>query len=147
MEPKFDRVGIRDFKVTNIESHKITDLNKTFCPSCSAGPMDGVSGANVEDVNPYAPDAPTKHSAESRRVFPQDGSPTICVYCAELLVFKKVDKLFTLAYPTESQLTLFKSDAQAWRLISKIQEGLKSDAQEGRLRGDKRYAKSKPKRF
>ena len=149
MGKKFDRVGLRDQRVTNIESHEISDLNKTYCPCCKAGPMDGVTGADIEDVDPYMDDASIRHAGyeEPRKIFPHDGSPTICAYCGELLVFRVVDNALTLAYHTDAELDDLRSDAQKWEIISRLQNKMKQYALEGRLRGDKRYAKSKPRRF
>jgi len=142
MAKKFDRVGIRDQRIANVESHEISDLSKTYCPTCSVGPLDGVTGATMTDS-----DEPIGHEEKRRRVFPDDGSPTVCSYCGELLVFRIVSNAFTLAYPTEAELNAFKADFQGWRLISGLQEEMKQKALEARLRGDRRYAKSKTKRF
>lgn len=148
MAGKFDRVGMRDHRIASIESHEIKELNQTFCPSCGAGPMDGVTGAQLEEVNPYLNDASIKHAGfQQKRVYPHNGSPTICAYCGELLVFRQVGDTLTLAYPTETELASLKSDHQAWQIIVGLQEKMKQHALEGRLKGDKRYAKSKPRRF
>ncbi len=149
VEKKFDRIGLRDQRVANIESHEIRELNQTYCPCCNAGPMDGVTGAEIEDVDPYLDDASIRHAGykEPRKVYPHDGSPTICAYCGELMVFRQVGDALTLAYPTDAEINKLKSDSQAWKIIVGLQEKMKQHALEGRLRGDKRYAKSKPRRF
>ena len=133
---EFNRVGQRNTKV-HVQSHEVPELNQTYCPTCGAGPMDGVTGAHIEEQPSSHLDAPIKHVGfKKKRVYPDDGSPTICAYCGELLVYRKVSEALTLSFPTESEISTFKSNSQFWTLLSNMQN---------RIRREKRNAK--PKRF
>lgn len=144
---EFKKVGQRKMSA-QIQSHQVPELNKTYCPNCNSGPLDGVTGAHLEEKSSSIFDAPVKHSGfNERQIFPEDGSPTICCYCAELLVYRKADKALTLDFPTEKELTEFKSNSQFWTVLCDIQNDRRLIVEEGRLRGDRRYAKLKPKRF
>lgn len=141
---KFNRVGWRPQHATLLPSHEVVDLNQTYCPRCNAGPMDGATGVEVKDDDPAGDD-----EKEESDGFPKDGSPTICSYCGELLMFHTVSGsgALTLTLPTEAEIDELKSNFQAWQMISMLKERIEQEAEEGRLRGEKRYANSKPKRF
>lgn len=145
---EFKKVGQRDVNVTIQSSEKIPELNKTYCPNCNSGPMDGVTGAIVEEKPTVQFDSPIKHKGFNKKeVFPDDGCPTICFYCGELLVYHKVGNLLTISVPSEKEIATYKSDTQMWSLISNIQIRIKKEAEEARLRGDKSYARTKNTRF
>jgi hypothetical protein len=145
---EFKKVGQRNMMRTNIQSHEVPELNQTYCPNCNAGPMDGVTGANIEEQPSVHFDAPIKHQGfNSKKVFPNDGCPTLCSYCGELLVYHKVDNALTLSLPTQNEIADFKSNSQMWTLICNMQKRVRKDAEEARLRGDKSYARTKRTRF
>ena len=110
-------------RVSKIETHKIPELNETYCPCCGLGPLSGVTGASTDD----------------EPVFPTDGSPSICCFCAELLVFRVSNDKLVLLRATEDLINTWKSEhSQAWNIMSSIQKEMKKTIES---------KKEKPKRF
>ena len=112
---KFDQIGYRNLQISDIQSHTIEDANKTYCPSCKAGPMDGVTGASFTEEDSFE---------EGHKVFPKDGDPTICAYCCELLEFRFSPDVVSLSYPRENTLINWKKDSQQWMLIPSLQKSM-----------------------
>lgn len=135
MVSSFSQVGQRDLQTVKIEGHEVPELSDAYCPCCNAGPLDGVTGAHIEDGGELC--------ETTDRVYPKDGSQTMCCYCAELLVYRLMDAKLKLACPTEDELDLWKSNSQGWDIVCRLQKKLKQDILESRLRGEKRYAKNK----
>lgn len=116
---EYRQVGQRKTKVV-FETYEVTDLNQTYCPYCHTGPLVGLTGAEI------------RHNDEDgenkdKRIFPQEGSPTICGFCGEILIFHLVDKILSLSKPTVSDLNYLKSHSQMWELISGLQQKIKNE--------------------
>lgn len=71
MEPKktFPRVGARNLRVADIQSHELQEGKRWYCPHCGAGPLDGVTGARFE----------TDEQDDGTPLIPTDGQPSICL--------------------------------------------------------------------
>ena len=148
MANEFPRVGARNLKVSEVESHQID--NQTYCPFCQSGPMDGVTGTRFDTVEPPSDnpwDVVKVDEDHLKPVYPEQGSPSICVYCGELCVFHVDSGKLTLAVPTEAEKDEWKKEPDLWRVLTGLVEKYKAESLAGRLRGDMRYARTKPKRF
>lgn len=108
----FDRIGMR--LNTKVETHNIDELNQTYCPICNKGPMDGVTGARFSELPSDEP------------IFPENGTPTICAYCTNILVFRTKDNgVLTLDQPTDSEIKLWQGEEEMWATMLEIQARLK----------------------
>ena len=114
------------------ESLEYKELHEAICPHCGAGPLDGVTGIGE------------KGDGEMR---PHDGSPTICSYCGELLIFHGgEDGNMRVEIPSAEEIADWESNKNFWYHLKRIQQHLKDLALQGRLSGDMKYGKSKPHR-
>ena len=136
---EFKQIGIRDgsasplpkFNVTN-EMH-VADLDNCYCPSCGKGPLNGATGINA-------------HCSKEECV-PKAGSPTICTFCTELCIFREKNGKLLLDIASEREKEVWKADSGLWSVLKKVQKLVERRATERQLKGDKNYAKFKPKRY
>ena len=129
---EFKQVGIRDVNVD--ESRHYPELDNTTCPCCGKGPLNGATGISV------------RH--EYKDILPEDGSPTFCCFCSSLCVFRKdEDGKLSLDQATQEEIAEFKADPECWRMLIKIQKVIEKMATKEQLKGNKDYAKFKPKRY
>jgi hypothetical protein len=148
----FDKIGVRDFNVEEVQSHQIK-LKQAYCPTCGSGPLDGVTGAVISEGSDNTfdtPDAPIRHSGcKDSQTYPKDGSPTLCAYCGELLVYRKTNEEFNISLPTNEEIKGFKSNPELWGILSQLQEAMRQKKFEKELRGEKspKNPKKPHKRF
>lgn len=98
MEEPLFRVGQRDIK---IQSTKLE--GKSYCPSCGGGPLDGATGIG---------------DSSDKEILPEEGSPTVCLYCSAILVF---GENLTVQLPTNEQTEKLKSNSQVWNALCMLQ--------------------------
>ena len=135
---EFKQVGARDGSVCPLPKYRASDgmhiaeLDNCYCPSCGNGPLIGATGIN--------------HNVGEKPV-PTDGCPTICIFCTELCVFRKKDDNLVVEIAPEREREVWRSDKELWTLLKKVQKVMERKATERQLKGDKNFAKFKPKKY
>ena len=128
-EKIFKKVGSRDLVFQ--EKCEVKDLEKTYCPCCGGGPLDGATGV--------------AENSDTRSI-PEDGDPTICVFCGEILRYTIKNGVVGVEIPNEEYFKALRL-SDVWSVIQQVSAQFKEMALQARLRGDMKYARSKPKRF
>ena len=136
---RFDRVGLRPVHLVDMQSHEIKQCSDVNCPGCGAGPMDGVTGLEFTDN-------PDKRKS-GREILPKDGMPTICSYCGELCMFSERDGKLSIVFPSQESIDAWRAEPELWNTLLSLQGKMQELALQGRLRGDRRYAGFKSRRF
>lgn len=103
------QVGARPIEILRNETHKIEEFNQTYCPHCKCGPLDGVTGFEFKSDK--------KEGASNKRIYPEDGSISICCECGELMAFKKIGEILTLEILPEDRLREIQNDPHHWNIL------------------------------
>lgn len=116
MTNEIPRVGARDIRINDMKQSEITDLNGTYCPHCGQGPLDGCTEISA------SPSTEPVTEKDKQMNGPEDGSPTICLYCAKVCLYRLVNQKLTLAVPSEEELKELQTEPDIWYTLTSIQK-------------------------
>lgn len=108
-ENQISQVGQRDLQVAD-KTSQYEELKATYCPYCNNGPLDGVTGVS---------------ETKEEIMIPEDGDPTICWKCQEVLVLRVKGEKRTIEIPTDEEIQKWKNDIYFWGQLTTLKQVLK----------------------
>lgn len=132
---EFPRIGARELKLTHVEQHELPAASHCYCPHCGQGPMDGVTGIQLQIEG--TPDQPRADIDFTVRA----GTKSLCVFCGTMVIFQEdADGKLSLREMNREDIREMKRDLDNWAAFMKTKEMVDLYITISQINGKKRYA-------